>query len=305
VNLRDLAKPFPVDAVSWRVGSTNAAKTSGMALAYIDARDVMDRLDEVCGPENWRDEYTELSGFVLCKLWIRVGGEWVWKCDGAGKTDVEGEKGMVSDAFKRAAVKWGIGRYLYSLDSPWVDIEARGRSYVIAESGKARLRGVLTRQAGTAQAVAPVSPPQPKQEEPTKQNVNAPTPAAASVPAPAVKPRIADMIPEVPPTQHPVPGVGQFAQEEPEWKVREKKVRSKREADKAIKALNAIKDDIGAAEPAHINARYAKWVTDTKKIEGQFVGDDVGRVATAVREFKAANEAPAHDEDGVILEQSE
>ena len=45
-----LAEPFPPDAISWRVGSTTQDKSKGMALAFIDARDVMDRLDLVCGP---------------------------------------------------------------------------------------------------------------------------------------------------------------------------------------------------------------------------------------------------------------
>jgi hypothetical protein len=64
---------------------------------------------------------------------------WIWKSDGAGATDVEGEKGMLSDALKRAAVRWGVGRYLYDLKSPWVAIEPMGRSYKIAESEKKKL----------------------------------------------------------------------------------------------------------------------------------------------------------------------
>jgi hypothetical protein len=67
----------------------------------------------------------------------------VVKSNGAGDTDVEGPKGALSDAFKRAAVLWGIGRYLYSLDSPWVALEARGRSYVIAKSELPRLKSML------------------------------------------------------------------------------------------------------------------------------------------------------------------
>jgi hypothetical protein len=51
--------------------------------------------------------------------------EWVWKANGAGNSDVEAEKGACSDAFKRAAVLWGIGRYLYDLDSPWVALNGR------------------------------------------------------------------------------------------------------------------------------------------------------------------------------------
>ena len=121
-----LAAPFPQETVSWRAQSMNRDGTKAMALAYIDARDVMRRLDEVVGPANWQDSYTETpTGTALCTISIRCEGEWVSKCDGAGATDVEAEKGRISDAFKRCAVKWGIGRYLYDLDAPWVECESR------------------------------------------------------------------------------------------------------------------------------------------------------------------------------------
>src|SRR5690606_35602811 len=71
------------------------------------------------------DEYDCVNGRTICKLGINVDGAWVWKSDGAGDTQVEAEKGGISDAFKRAAVKWGIGRYLYDLDAPWVPCETR------------------------------------------------------------------------------------------------------------------------------------------------------------------------------------
>ena len=138
-----LSAPFPPDAISWRVGSTTQDKKKGMALAYIDARDVMDRLDEVLGPENWSDKYEYLGDRMVCTISIRCGegGDWVDKADGAGNTDIEGEKGGISDAFKRAAVKWGIGRYLYRLDSPWVMLTENGKG--IASSEYERLRGIL------------------------------------------------------------------------------------------------------------------------------------------------------------------
>jgi hypothetical protein len=174
---RKLAEPFDPAIVSWRVGPTNREKTKGMALAYIDARDVMRRLDEVCGPESWQDEYPWSDGKrVVCKIGIRIHrvtdgvldefAEWVWKTDGAGDTDTEGEKGALSDAFKRAAVKWGIGRYLYDVESPWVAIEEKGRSYVIPDSEFPKLRARLPRPAGKSQdarsARPPQSPPQPR-----------------------------------------------------------------------------------------------------------------------------------------------
>lgn len=165
-----LAEPFDPDAVSWRVGSTNADKTKGLALAYLDARDVMDRLDLVCGPDGWQCRYSHVGGTTVCEIGIRFvresrqigagpGGstlvdeqppEWLWKADGAGSTDVEAEKGMLSDAFKRAAVRWGIGRYLYSLPSPWVDLEAAGRSFRIKQDQYTKLRGLLRTHSGVS-----------------------------------------------------------------------------------------------------------------------------------------------------------
>ena len=119
-----LAAPFPADAVHWRAQSVSSKGDSALALAYMDARDVMARLDETVGPANWQDSYEETAkGRVLCTLLLRIDGEWIAKSDGAGVTDVEGDKGAVSDALKRAAVKWGIGRYLYDMPATWVGCE--------------------------------------------------------------------------------------------------------------------------------------------------------------------------------------
>ena len=139
----NLARPFPPDRVSWRVGPTNRDKTKGMALAYIDARDVMERLDAVCGPAGWQCRYPHATGKTVCEIGLRVESEWIWKADGAGDTDMEAEKGALSDAFKRAAVRWGIGRYLYDLSSPWVLIEAFGKSYKIADAELPKLTFLL------------------------------------------------------------------------------------------------------------------------------------------------------------------
>lgn len=149
---KKLAEPFDPAIVSWRLGPTNREKTKGMALAYIDARDVMRRLDEVCGPEHWQDEYPWSDGKrVVCRIGVRIGDEWIWKTDGAGDTDTEGEKGALSDAFKRSAVKWGIGRYLYDIKSPWVEIEKRGNTFIIAEGEYGRLKACLPRPAALTQ----------------------------------------------------------------------------------------------------------------------------------------------------------
>lgn len=128
-----LKRPFDPKALSWRVGATNGDKTQGIALAYIDARDVMQRLDDVMGL-NWQCKYSHANGKTICDLALKLDGEWIWRAGGAGDTDVEAEKGAISDAFKRAAVLFGIGRYLYSLPNKWVPIKAAGRSYALAET---------------------------------------------------------------------------------------------------------------------------------------------------------------------------
>lgn len=155
-----LAAPFPPNIIHWRVGSTNGDKTKGLALAYIDARHVMQRLDDVCSPDGWQAIYDNAgNGKTCCRIGVCVNGNWVWKANGAGDTDVEADKGAFSDAFKRAAVLWGIGRYLYDLPATWVEIEQRGRSHVIKQEEYAKLQ----RQLG-ASAAAPKQPDTPPAE---------------------------------------------------------------------------------------------------------------------------------------------
>lgn len=138
-----LCEAFPVEMIDWRVGPTNekwrkdGEPLKGQPLCYVDARAVMDRLDSVCGPENWQCNYSAgVSGSIICNLGIRMTSPegWIWKADGAGATDMEGEKGALSDAFKRAAVRFGIGRYLYDLKAPKIVLEQRGKSGVIPDA---------------------------------------------------------------------------------------------------------------------------------------------------------------------------
>lgn len=145
VDFAKLAAPLSPAAISWRIGAKAQNNQSGLALAYIDARDVQDRLDEVCGADGWQCRYSHAGAKTVCDIGIRVrvvapldgnapAESWVWKANGAGDTDVEQEKGALSDAFKRAAVMWGIGRYLYSFPSIWVKIRPAGRSFAIEDS---------------------------------------------------------------------------------------------------------------------------------------------------------------------------
>lgn len=151
-----LSAPFEEKEISWRAGSTNGEKTRAMALAYIDARNVMDRLDAIIGPGSWSDDYRVLPDgkHVECALTIfGVTKVDVGEPSGGGQADEI--KGAYSDAFKRAAVKWGIGRYLYALDSPWVACRQVGRSVILTETPRLPAWALPKVNRGTTQAAQP------------------------------------------------------------------------------------------------------------------------------------------------------
>ena len=126
-----LATPFHSYYVGWKAQATSKDKTRALAVPYIDARTVMDRLDQVVGPGHWSDAYRLVSA---------GDGEFAVECTltlfGVSKVDVgtanehsDGghasvPKSAYSDALKRAAVKWGIGRYLYRISKQWVGYDA-------------------------------------------------------------------------------------------------------------------------------------------------------------------------------------
>lgn len=133
--MEQLKAPFPVESLHWRMGKLNAKGDKALMLVYIDARDVMDRFDEVFG-SHWADDYKEVMGRLVCTITI----DGISKSDGAGDTNFEAEKGGLSDAFKRAAVKWGVGRYLYDASkyNTWVAY-SEDKKYSLYEDNKEQL----------------------------------------------------------------------------------------------------------------------------------------------------------------------
>ena len=111
--LQQLKDPFDPRLVKWRQGGGNTT------LAYIDARDVMKRLDDIVGIANWQDKYHEVDGGIICELSIKIDDEWVTKSNGANRSKIEPVKGGISGALKRAAAEWGIGRYLYYIPNAY------------------------------------------------------------------------------------------------------------------------------------------------------------------------------------------
>lgn len=125
-----LKEPFPPEDIQWRIGQKSKDGKKAMVLPYVTNRAIMDRLDEVVGPDKWFNKYHETSrggdnGYI-CELTIIVDTEDGPRCltreDGASCTNIEPIKGGLSDSMKRAAVQFGIGRYLYNLTESWVNL---------------------------------------------------------------------------------------------------------------------------------------------------------------------------------------
>jgi hypothetical protein len=114
--------PIPV---KWRVQSFSKFRAQAACVPYIDARDVMKRLDDVCGPGGWQDDFKEVNGLTIAGIGVKCGDSWIWKWDVGTETKIEKEKGLISDSFKRAGVKWGIGRHLYAMDVVYLPASAK------------------------------------------------------------------------------------------------------------------------------------------------------------------------------------
>jgi hypothetical protein len=114
-----LSRPILPDEIEWKVQSYTKDKQKTIIVPYVTARCVMDRFDAAFGVENWKTEFKEVENGFICRLSVFIvrtseNFEWIYKEDGASKTDIEPVKGGISDSLKRAAHQWGLGRCLYS-----------------------------------------------------------------------------------------------------------------------------------------------------------------------------------------------
>ena len=115
LNFRNLR----ADEIEVRVQSTTRNSTS--VLLYMDVRAAMNVLDETVGPLDWGNSYSRENRNCIIAIWDEKKGQWVKKEDVGTESDYEKEKGLASDAFKRAAFRWGIGRSLYTAPDIWID----------------------------------------------------------------------------------------------------------------------------------------------------------------------------------------
>jgi hypothetical protein len=139
-----LAAPVPPEEIEWRPGQhyERDGKHSVSVLAYMTNRFVMERLDAVAGPANWKNQFERSPIFdvqpgkvkcfgIMAGISIKIDGLWITKYDAAEPSDIEPVKGAHSDAMKRAAVQWGIGRGLYYAPRMYAPAKAAGQSWAI------------------------------------------------------------------------------------------------------------------------------------------------------------------------------
>lgn len=149
-----LSSQFKPDELEWRVQRSGIKNNKPWAIVvpYVQNRAIMDRLDEVVGLWNWRNEFKQFTNGIVCGISIKLFapqslisheeliakyGEsvvpskkeefWLTKWDGAPETNIEAFKGGLSDAMKRAAVHWGMGRYLYRIEMKFAEFVDNGK----------------------------------------------------------------------------------------------------------------------------------------------------------------------------------
>lgn len=128
-----LAAPLPADSIAWRQDgkpTTRDGKFFARFVCYVEAGTVRERLDSVV-PGEWDLSVTPLPDLVnhegtetekAFKARLQILG--VVREDVGQGSDY---KAAVTDAFKRAAVRFGIGHELYAMGTNWVEIDGDGK----------------------------------------------------------------------------------------------------------------------------------------------------------------------------------
>ena len=207
-----LSAPFADSDIEWRLQYANEENNTGIAVPYVTNRAIQNRLDKTVGIGNWKNEFSPWHGDgkkqgQLCGISIYDSDrkEWITKYDGAEDSEIEPVKGGLSDSMKRAAVQWGVGRYLYSMDTVYVDVEKSGKSMKIKKSEYAKLGRAHQKLVGELFIADP--PPANKNDMSPASSVPAPRPNPANTvaqPQPPVSARSAVNQPEpAPVVMHP------------------------------------------------------------------------------------------------------
>jgi hypothetical protein len=147
-----LSEPFDPSEIKWRVTATSTHQTNnspqkrGQLVAYADQRAYTDRLNEVFGEWGWTRSYdvqvaqnferrahgdnkrTAVAAKVVVVSTVTVHG--LGSHTGVGEEWADDQNAATraeAQAFKRACACFGLGRYLYDLDTVWVDLDPYNR----------------------------------------------------------------------------------------------------------------------------------------------------------------------------------
>lgn len=131
IDLEKLKEPIKP---KWKVQTTKGGKA--VCVPYIDARDVQERFDSVCGPDKWQNTYDPDTG--VSSIGIFINDDWIWKSDVGIESKFEAVKGRASDAIKRAAVVWGVGRDMYKIDPVVLGVSGK---YAATAGGESLVTG--------------------------------------------------------------------------------------------------------------------------------------------------------------------
>lgn len=98
-------------------------------LLYIDSRAVVSLLNETVGNMNWQSEFYQVGEQTIGKIGIYDEDRdiWVWKSDVGSESNVEAEKGKISDTYKRILSRFGV-QELYSAPRITIDDDGYGNS---------------------------------------------------------------------------------------------------------------------------------------------------------------------------------
>src|SRR3954470_19257341 len=167
-----LSAPVPAGAISWRQDGKVTARDGkyfARFVAYIEANTVRERLDAVV-PGEW-DLTLELLPTIsgedgegtLCSFKARLQILGVIREDiGTGRD----YKQASTDAFKRAAVRFGVANELYSYEQNWVEVDGDGKyakpledpqAAYVRRHGTTGVVAVATNGAGPAASPVPTS----------------------------------------------------------------------------------------------------------------------------------------------------
>src|SRR3954463_12884110 len=146
-DLKILKSDFPKDRLGVKVQSFNRERTRAMLVLYLQHTDVQDRLEQV--DPAWSSEVIheeKVGDSVYIRMRMTVKGVFRENVGEGGDP-----KGAYSDALKRCAMLFGVGRYLYDSPTVWVeynDQKDRYRQFSVDEweraANSARNGGVAT-----------------------------------------------------------------------------------------------------------------------------------------------------------------